>query len=386
MADDMGKIIYIVTRSDEIGGAQIHVRDVANAMLKKKADPLVLVGGEGPLLDQLYQRGIPYQTIPNLIRPIRPWKDFFALIDIYKSLKRYRPNLVSLHSSKAGLLGRLAAKAAGIPAIFTAHGWTFTVSASSWTRHLYIWIERFAAILAKRVITVSETDRGMALHTRVASSRKLTTIHNGMPDVSRDLLASPGKMPVHIVMTARFSSPKDHHTLLQALAQIGASQEWSLELIGTGPGQMEVADQVNELGFEDRVEFAGEVDDVARRLSRGQLYVLTSNWEGLPRSIIEAMRAGLPVVASNVGGVSEMVRDGENGFLVEPGNVEQLSERLQKVLSDPELRQRMGEKSRRYFEEGFRFEEMVEKTLEVYRAVVDEARGKDQKRKKLPTE
>ena len=380
------KVVYVVTRSDEIGGAQIHVRDLATRLSRKGHEVIVVAGGNGLLFEHLQQLNIPYYRLPSLIRPIRPVKELEALYHLIRLLRRECPDLVSLHSSKSGLLGRIASFPAKAPAVFTAHGWAFTEGTPRMPRLFYMALEKMAAPLARRLITVSRFDRELAQECRVGKPEQLITIHNGMPDIAEELLATPEKEPVRMVMVARFSGQKDHQTLLQALAQIGTSQEWSLELIGTGPGREEVARQVRDLGFEDRVEFAGEVDDVAQRLAHGQLFILTSNWEGLPRSIIEAMRAGLPVVASDVGGVSEMVRDGENGFLVEPGNVEQLSERLRELMADSELRKRMGRRSRDCYEKGFRFEEMVENTLEVYRAVVDEARGKDKKRKKLPTE
>lgn len=364
------KILYVVTRSDEIGGAQIHVRDLAEAMNRRGHQALVAVGGDGPLFAQLEARGVPARRVGALIRAIRPWTDLVALVQLVRLFRAEKPDLVSLHSSKAGLLGRVAARIAGVPAVFTAHGWAFTEGVPNGRRRLYAGLERVAAHWARRIITVSEYDRRLALEAGVGHADQVVTVHNGMPEVAAELRAHPGDAPPHLIMVARFNTQKDHETLLRALADC-RDLDWSLELIGAGPGQDAVEAQVENLGLGERVRFAGEVDDVAERLAVSQAFVLASRWEGLPRSIIEAMRAGLPVVASRVGGVAEQVADDVNGFLVAAGDVDALAGRLRVLLTDPALRQRLGEQGRRRFETEFGFAAMADHTETVYRAVLD---------------
>lgn len=366
----MVRIAYIVTRSDLIGGAQVHVRDLATSLLGRGHEPVVLTSGQGPYLDTLRASGVAVVALRHLGAAIRPVRDLRALLEIHSALRRLRPDLVSAHSSKAGILGRLAARLLGVPVVFTAHGWAFTPGIPSREAAVYRWIERLAAPLATRVITVSEFDRQLALGQRVVSARKVVTVHNGMPDIDPALRADPGRSPVRLAMVARFEAQKDHPTLFRALA--GLRQEpWQLDLVGDGPRMSEAQQLVGELGLAGRVRFWGQRMDVAERLAEAQVAVLITNWEGFPRSILEAMRAGLPVVSSAVGGIAESVKDGDSGFLVQPGDAEGLRLRLAQLLADPELRRRMGKCGRDRYERHFTLAVTVEKTLAVYRDIVN---------------
>jgi glycosyltransferase involved in cell wall biosynthesis len=164
-------------------------------------------------------------------------------------------------------------------------------------------------------------------------------------------------------MTARFDRQKDHETLFRALTTLPDVQ---LDLIGNGPGQAATEALANQLGIAPRVRFLGQRLDVAELLADAHVFVLSSRWEGFPRSTLEAMRAGLPVVVSRVGGAAEAVDDGQSGFVVEPGDREQLAERLRDLVHDSDLRRRMGAASRARYEIDFTFDRMAAKTLAVY--------------------
>nr|WP_297861133.1 glycosyltransferase [Meiothermus sp.] len=170
-------------------------------------------------------------------------------------------------------------------------------------------------------------------------------------------------------MVARFAVPKDHGLLLQALADL-QEQPWEVELIGDGPMQSLAEEQAARLGIGDRVRFLGARKDVAECLAQAHIFVLASNYEGFPLSILEAMRAGLPVVASNVGGVAEAVIDGETGFLVPRGDVHALRSRLAQLIENPQLRTQMGMAGRARYKAHFTLEQMLEKTLAVYEKVL----------------
>ena len=363
------RIVYIVTRSEPIGGAQVHVRDLASAVLSRGHQPIVVTSGSGVYTESLRAAGV--QTIPleNLGVPIHLFRDLRALYEIHAILKALRPDLVSTHSSKAGILGRIAARTLGIPVIFTAHGWAFTPGVPARQAALYRWIERVATPFASRIITVSDFDRQLAIGRGVAESEKVVTVHNGMPDVGPELRAEPGRSPARLTMVARFEPQKDHATLLHALAGL-MDREWHLDLIGDGPLLADAQKLAERLGLAGRIRFWGQRMDVDARLAEAQVALLITNWEGFPRSILEAMRAGLPVVASAVGGIAESVRDGETGFTVAKGDVEGLRGRLQQLLADPELRQRMGHHGRQRYERHFTLSHTVEKTLAIYRELV----------------
>lgn len=368
------RVAYVITRSDAVGGAHVHVRDLAHQLLRVGHQVHVLVGGEGPFTDELRTLGIPFRSLQHLVRPIRPLDDTRGVMELRRLLSEVKPDLVSTHSSKAGWLGRLAARSLHIPVIFTAHGWAFTDGVPQFERRFYALAERLAAPLARRIIAVSEYDRRLAIQYRVAPPHQVVTIHNGMPDVPPELLARPGLHPPHLIMVARFEPQKDHVTLIKALAGL-KDIPWTIEFVGNGPVRKQVEKLCASLGLADRVKFLGARHDVANRLAGAQLFVLVSRWEGLPRSILEAMRAALPVVASDVGGVREAVADGQSGFLVPRGDVEALRNRLSILIERPELRVRMGLAGRRRYEEHFTFERMFRKTMEVYADVIkNEAR------------
>jgi glycosyltransferase involved in cell wall biosynthesis len=170
-------------------------------------------------------------------------------------------------------------------------------------------------------------------------------------------------------MVARFEPQKDHTTLFHALVGL-RGLDWHLDLIGDGPLLPQARELSARLGLGDRVQFWGQRRDVAMRLAQAQLALLISNWEGFPRSILEAMRAGLPVIASSVGGVAESVRDGETGFTVRRGDVDALRERLQRLMADPAARIQMGQRARQAYEREFTLEHTVERTLSVYHGVI----------------
>ena len=363
------KIVYIVTRADPIGGAQVHVRDLASALLSGGHEPIVVTSGSGAYTEGLRAAGVQTIVLGSLSAPISPLRDLRALQEIRTLLKQLRPDLVSTHSSKAGILGRVAARTLGIPVIFTAHGWAFTPGVPSREAAIYTCIERLAAPLASKIITVSEFDRQLALARGVASSQAVVTIHNGMPDVAPELRADPARSPVRLAMVARFEPQKDHATLFHALAGL-LDAPWHLDLIGDGALLPEAKELSRRLGLADRIQFLGQRMDVDERLAEAQVALLITNWEGFPRSILEAMRAGLPVVASAVGGIAESVGDGETGFTVPRGDVQALGERLKQLLADPALRTRLGRTGRQRYEERFRLSHTVERTLKVYEEIV----------------
>ncbi|MFL5475432.1 MAG: glycosyltransferase family 4 protein [Gemmatimonadales bacterium] len=366
-------IALMVTRAEPVGGAQIHVRDLAAAAKAHGHSPTVITSGSGPFLQDLQAQQIPVVVLKHLGAPISPVRDFRALREIQGALQSLRPDLLATHSSKAGILGRFVAHRLGIPAVFTAHGWSFTPGIARTRAGLYRMIERLAAPLSGKIITVSEFDRRLALEAGIATEDRLATVHNGIPDVAALRRASPGRNPARIVMVARFEPQKDHATLLHALGGL-VGQPWELDLIGDGPLRGRMEHLVRTLGLGTRVRFLGQRADVDAYLAEAQISVLTTNWEGFPLTVLEAMRAGLPVVATAVGGVAEALVDGDSGYLIGRGDVTLLRDRLGRLLSSPGLREEMGGKGRTRWEGHFTIEQMVAKTFAIYQDVVQQSR------------
>lgn len=363
------KIAYCITRMDEIGGAQIHLRDIALAFQKQGHDIFILSGSLGDLTHHLAAAGIKIFHVPSLKRSIHPYYDVLALFQISKLLFKIKPDVVACHSSKAGLLGRLAAKICGIKSVFTAHGWAFTEGVSPRVAKLYRVLEKLAAKITTHIITVSEYDKNLALSYNIVPNRKMTVIYNSIPDIiSVSHISLSDYQPFRLLMVARFSAPKEHGQLLRALKDC-LDLDWSLDLVGAGD-TTEYINYCSQNNLSNRVHFLGERKDVPDILGKTDAFLLISRWEGLPISILEAMRAGLPVIASNVGGVSECVMDGQTGYLVGRGDIRALTSSLRRMMTDKARSKEMGKAGRELYERSFSFHQLQEKTMAVYKTAI----------------
>ena len=360
------RILYVVTRADAVGGASIHVRDLAREMIARGHAVIVLTGGEGPVTDLLRAADVPYHPLKRLRRSIHPVRDLLAARELAAAVRAFAPDIVSVHTAKAGWIGRAVAARLGIPAIYTAHGWPVGDRMGPRAGVLFEWAERLASRWTPAIVCVCEAERDLALQKRMARADRLHIVYNGVHDVSADLRADVGAAPPRIVSVARLEAPKDPVTLLRALGSI-RSQPWELDLVGDGPLEPELRRLAAAVGIADRVRFLRYVREPAEVLARAQLFVLSSRSEGFPRSVLEAMRAGLPVVASAVGGIPEAVTNGIEGLLVPRGDPGALAAALSGLLADGKWREQMGLRARQTYEERFRFERMADETEAVYK-------------------
>lgn len=363
------RIAYLITRADAVGGASIHVRDMASALIGRGHEAVVMLGGRGPVSEQLEAAGVPWRELRHLCRAIHPWRDARAVAEAAEALAGWRPDLVSTHTAKAGWVGRAACARLGLPAIYTPHGWPAGRRFKGAAGALFTAAERMAARWSAAIVCVSEYEKGLALRRRIAPAALLEVIPNGVRDVAPELRAALGKQPVRICSVARFEAPKDHAALLEALARMQAA-DWELDLVGDGPLEAAARAQAARLGIAARVRFFGYLPDPAPALAAAQVFALASRSESFPRSILEAMRAGLPVVASAVGGVGEAVSHGTTGLLAAPCDPAALAAALTALVGDAGLRARMGAAGRAVYENRFRLETMVNRTASLYERVL----------------
>lgn len=360
------KIMYIITKADEIGGAQIHVKDLCQGLKAKGFAIEVIVGESGLLVDDLTRLNIKTHIIKYLVRNISPWQDILCTFEIRKKIKSFKPDVIALHSSKAGIVGRLASLFTGIPVVFTAHGWAFADGVPLLKRRLYALIEKSISPLATRIITVSKQDQMLADEMKIVSLKKQVVIHNGISDKTIvKNKSNVAKDSINLVSVARFTEQKDHITLFNALTKI-TDLKWELNLIGKGPLLEESKALVEKMNLSHRVNFLGEQQDVDYFLSQADIFLLVSNWEGFPISILEAMRAELPVIASDVGGINEALIDGETGYLIPRKDYLFLAECISKLISNEKLRMEMGSNARELYLKKFTIDKMIDKTIEVY--------------------
>ncbi len=334
----------------EIGGAQTYVAQLLPA-LTERYDVVVAAHGHGPLEQAVTAAGARFSALEHVRREIGP-RDLAGIVELVRLFRRERPDLVHLNSSKIGALGRIAAVLARVPArIFTVHGWSFGPHEGTAARG-YRTLERLLSPLAW-TICVSEGDRACAPWL----NGRGVVIPNAV-DVSAATVASPNGGPPTIVSVGRLVLPKSFWTLGDALRSLEPGS-FRARIVGDGP-------QANLLRGIDGVELLGERHDVPAILAAADVFVLSSLSEGMPISILEAMAAGLPVVASAVGGVPEVVIDGETGLLVPPDDAPALANALRRLLADAGLRRRLGAAGRRRAEERFDLPRFRREHLSLY--------------------
>ena len=364
------RIAYVITRADAVGGATIHVRDLACAMRGLGHEPLILVGGRGPVTERFEAAGLRVHPLGHLRRVLHPVDDLLALGELTRVIGDFAPDLVSTHTAKAGWLGRAAAARLGIPAIYTPHGLPVGGRFPAAAGPFFTLAERVASRWGAAIVCVSEAERRLAISGRIAPPDRLFVVHNGVRDIAPEFRACPDREPVSMCSVARFERPKDFATLMAAVSRL-ADRDWTLELAGDGPLEGEIRRLAKAHGIAKRVRFLGYQPDPAPVFARSQLFVLASRSEAFPRSILEAMRAGLPVVASDVGGVGEAVSHGTTGLLVPPRDPARMAAAIGELLSAGGLRREMGDRARGVFEQGFGLERTVEQMLALYSGVLN---------------
>ena len=371
-----GRIVHVITKLD-VGGAQETAVRCCTGLLARGHDVTLVSGwhgGEaGPMADKARAAGVDVVELPSLVRPIRPWSDVVALVTLVRLLRRLRPDVVHSHSSKAGVLVRVAARLAGVPVVcHTVHGWSFRDEQPRPIRWSVVVLERLLAAITTATVVVTTADLDLATRHRVGHRSRFSLIRSGvnleafrMADRRRARsLLGVGDEPV-VGAVQRLAAPKDARTLVEAVAKARTElPDLRLVVVGDGPERPRVERLVTDLGLEGAVHLLGARRDVADLVAGFDVAVLASRSEGLPRVVVELMAAGVPVVASDVGGVSEVVRPGETGWLVPPGDADALAAAIGAALRDPDARRiaRSGQGSIAAFDE----HEMVQLLDDLY--------------------
>ncbi|MDD5589867.1 MAG: glycosyltransferase family 4 protein [Candidatus Portnoybacteria bacterium] len=374
----MKKILYLVTLS-EMGGAQKYVIDLATGLDKNQFEVAVAAGGNGPLFERLQNAGIKTFKLKRLKRQINPFRDLAAYFEIRKLLKTWRPDVLHLNSSKISVLGSLAGRNLPMKIAYTVHGAVFKASFSSLSKRLFLWAEKFTAQFKHKIICVSEYDRRLWLEHKVVPAEKLTMIHNGIDpkidfltkeEAQKKLLAGKNLAGIKTIgALANFYPEKRLDILIEAANLLIKNPQTKFKiffiLIGSGPLEKQIKTKIAQMGLADKFILTGILPNAARYLKAFDVFVLPSEKEGLPYTIIEAMAAGLPIVASRVGGIPEMVQDGMNGYLISPHDPEALAERVLQLLENPTLARIFAETSLKKVQD-FSLAKMLSETEKQY--------------------
>jgi glycosyltransferase involved in cell wall biosynthesis len=324
-------------------------------------------------VEKLRAAGIRVDVIP-MTRRVHPLHDAAALVRIVRNFRQTPCDIVHCHSAKAGFLGRIAARLVGARAIYTPHCFPFLMDVHPLQRLLYLALEKFAARLTHHFIAVSESERNTALQARLCAAERVTVVRNGIDATRNTQHATRNTQHVLTIGTVgRLTKQKGQSDLLLAAQQVVKEfPQAKFILVGGGEDESHLRNLTATLGLDQHVEFLGEREDVERIYPTFDVYVLPSLWEALPYTPLEAMAASKPVVATDVGGVSEIVVDGETGCLIPPHQPMTLAENVCALLRQPSLRQAMGTRGRQRVERMFTLEQMVRETERIYESVGEE--------------
>lgn len=342
------RIFQVITLC-ELGGAQTVVVNLANKLSEQ--NEVVVIAGEGdgkmwPLLSP----AVKIEHCPHLQRAVSPKADFLAAIELRRLYRKYKPDIIHLHSSKAGILGRIVFPTAKV--VYTVHGFDSVRIAY----RKFLPVERLMQHFCRAVVGVSEYDCRNLISERI--TKNVCTVYNGIvrPDM-RVVQPIPEfkKYAKTILCIARVFPPKKPSLFVETARLL---PEYGFVWIGNQR-------DITEFDLPSNCYFAGNISNAGAYCSLADLFMLPSNYEGLPMVIIEAMSFGKPVVASDVGGVSEIVRNGENGYVLE-NRAELFAEKIRYILSDEVRYKAFSAKSLEIFDTRLTIENMVNGYLKVY--------------------
>jgi glycosyltransferase involved in cell wall biosynthesis len=369
------KILHI--SQPTVGGTLEFLRLLLPRLNEKGFQNEVACPSEGPLHQVMAGLQIPAHTV-EMGRQIAPRQDIRSLRAISRVLDRVRPAIVHVHNSKAGVLGRIAAGWRRIPCIYTPHGWPFAMHARISAKLLYASIERACAPLTDLAINISDSDAALARRFRVLPQRKMRTIFNGIDptllsvETARSMRAQLNIADSAIVvgMVARLTASKDPVTFVQAAQRILCDlPQARFVLVGDGELRTEVDHEILRLGLGDHFTVTGWTTRVAEYLSSFDIAVMTSAWEGFGLAVVEYMAARRPVVATRVGGIRDIVREGVDGLLVEPRNPNAVAAAVLKVHHDRALAMRLVENAAETVNARFHIDRVAEQYASAYEAV-----------------
>ncbi|CAN5605048.1 glycosyltransferase family 4 protein [soil metagenome] len=378
------RVLHPITRLI-IGGAQENTMLTAQLLDKSEWDVAIVsgpqTGSEGSLIETVRERGIPLILETSLVREVNPIKDLLAVFRLARLMKRGGYTIVHTHSSKAGIVGRWAAKLAGVPIIVhTVHGWAHHDRQHPLLRAYYIWMEKLTLPITDKLIVVSGLNIEKGLQDGIGKPDDYMVIRSGIeldrfghPQVPREqmrtVLGIPLDAPV-IGTVTRLSPQKAPLDFIRAAATVAQSHPKTyFVMVGDGPLRAEVEQLARQLGIADHLVLTGLRRDVPELMATFDIFVLSSLWEGLPRVLPQAMATGLPLVATATDGSVEAVQEGANGLLVPPSDPASLAQALLRLLNTPALARQMGEAGRASVEE-FSDRKMVAQIAALYRQLL----------------
>jgi glycosyltransferase involved in cell wall biosynthesis len=377
-------LLYVITKL-ELGGAQTQLLCLAGGIDKREFRPR-LAASPGTLSGAFsLLEGVIPEKVRFLVRPVHPLKDLCALVELAFLMRRRGIQIVHTHSSKAGTIGRLAARLAGVKVIIhTVHGWSFNDRQPRPVRGLYVFFERVCAGFSDAIIAVSEHDRQTGLSLGIGGPDRYELIRYGIdfsryPRGDREYLKRSFGLAAEdkvVCMVGCFKPQKAPLDFIRAAAFVSARfPSARFLLVGDGSMRPAIERAVRRSGLQGHVILTGWRYDLPELLAGTDVFVLTSLWEGLPVSALEALKSGVPVIATDTGGIREAVADGVNGYIVPRSDPQAMSGRICGLLLDETLRMRMARNAAHSLDSGYSLGTMLSDTQNLYRRKIREKTG-----------
>jgi glycosyltransferase involved in cell wall biosynthesis len=374
------KVLQLITRLDKGGAPRVFLRLIGG--LKEQGIEVAMASGPSQQPEEdpwkfSRKTHIPYHPLSSLRREISPIHDLRALFQIIALIRRERPTILHTHTTKAGVLGRIAGKMTRTRTIHTPHGHLFYGYFGKGKEQLYIFLERLAARLCERIITISEDERREYLRRRIGNAKKVITIYNGI-DMGRfpgngkrvrgKLRLAP-QIPL-VGFVGRLEEVKGPHLFVEAAMKMqDAAPQTHFLMLGDGSMKQGLIQKAQGM---PHLHIMGFREDAPDCLAALDILLISSLNDGFNLVAVEAMASSKPIVAMAVGGLPEVVGDG--GILVGPGDTTRMAQETMTLLNSPSLREKIGMKGRRRAETLFSWDVCLQKTLAIYRQVLGNTR------------
>ncbi|PIR70341.1 MAG: hypothetical protein COU46_01880 [Candidatus Niyogibacteria bacterium CG10_big_fil_rev_8_21_14_0_10_42_19] len=370
------KILFIITKS-KWGGAQRYVYDIVTNLDKNEFEASVALGYGGALADELRKSGVKTHLIKTT-RNVALVEDIKTFVKLLKIISEERPDIVHLNSSKIGGIGAVAARIMMVPKIiFTVHGWAFEEDRPMFQKIAILFTSWLSSLFHHRIICVSEHTKNGAKSIGRGYD-KCITIHNAVKEIdfenkkdARNFLrkktgSTASDDAVWIGTISELTKNKGLEYSIKALNKI-KDLDWVFVIMGEGELRTKIQEEIKIAGLENRIYLAGHIENAPKYLKALDIFTLSSVKEGLPYVLLEAGSAGIPVVATNVGGISEIIRNERSGLLVPPKDPKAISNALEKLIKNTKTRENYGNHLKNRVEANFKFEIMIEKTNKIYK-------------------
>ncbi len=388
--DRKKRVLFVITQS-EFGGAQRFVQTLIPHLDSSKYELLVAAGpktgikkqetrNKYPLLEELEEQGFKVVRLKHLQREIRPIEDLRACLELKRLIKTFKPDVLFLCSSKAGMLGSLAGKlqvtSYKLQVIYRIGGWSFNDPWPKWKKKLWIFLEKHTAKYKDVIIVNNSHDLEQAKRLGIRPRQEVKLIHNGLDVSEIDFLERQearqklglSESDFTIGTIANFYPSKGLEYLIEAVHKLQITN-YKLHprfiIIGDGEERHKLELLIANYHLQGRVILYGRLGNARNYLKAFNVYVLPSVKEGFPWAILEAMGAGLSVIATRVGAVPEVIQDGQNGLLVEPRNPAQIADKIEQLLSNDQLRNTLGTHAIQTISEHFAIDQMLRQIEEL---------------------